>query len=52
MKAQRSQRKSPKSKTARPYSRPEIHSEPVTEKQGLETCPPVDEASGCLPAAG
>ncbi len=36
----------------RPYRRPEVHSEEVTERQGLETCQPVPDAEqGCIPNA-
>ncbi len=34
----------------RPYRKPEVHSEDVTEQQGLETCEPTPDAEqGCVP---
>ncbi len=42
-----------KKATKRPYRRPEVHSEEVTEPRGLqETCQPVPDAEqGCIPNA-
>lgn len=35
----------------RPYRKPQVHSEDVTERQGLQTCQPVPDAEqGCTPA--
>lgn len=39
-------------KKKRPYRRPEVLTEEVTERQGLETCQPVPDAEqGCTPNA-
>lgn len=41
-----------KSRVKRPYRKPEIRSEEVTERQGLETCRPLpDGEQGCIPIA-
>lgn len=50
MKKQNVDPRVPEKKVAkRPYRRPEVHSEEVTEPQGLETCRPVPDSENCVP---
>lgn len=50
MKTEEKRTKDQKAGSKRPYRRPEVHSEEVTERQGLETCKPVPDAEqGCTP---